>query len=199
MALMKHWLSYTIGVNNTLPIYDGGSGLEPCAVEWNPSIYCNSASKELGGWYDELSLPQVNYQEIVVESMRAYHLLCRRDELRDWEGVVRVVPPVPVAAPVKNGEVVTVIVGSQDEYAVAGSIAREFCGRVFLCAAVGAGCRIVSSDAGAAEEYLTRYGVPGAWHVVRHRKKDHFIGAVNDLYGVGNWMQLPYCDEVPYG
>jgi hypothetical protein len=128
---------------------------------------------------------------------------------------------------VKNGEVVTVIVGSQDEYAVAGSIAREFCGRVvgvssvseydftvsdcvvfpsikectslFLCAAVGAGCRIVSSDAGAAEEDLTRYGVPSAWHVVRHRKKDHFIGAVNDLYGVGDWMQLPYCDEVPYG
>jgi hypothetical protein len=224
---MKLWLSYSFDNESPFPLYDGSQPLsDPVAVEWNPAIYCESESENLGGYYDELPLPDVNVAEIRVESMRAYHLLCRREELQDFVGVVRILPPVPVPKPINDNRKVVVIVDDIAEYNLACAIAHHYNGSVMptsylnekviaeagclvfpqiksatsalLCAGICEGCAIVASDAGASEEYLTKFAVPGAWHVVHKRKKDHFIGAVNDLYGVGDWMQLPYCDDAPY-
>ena len=222
---MKLWLSYTFEDKCTLPIYDGSQlPHEPVAVEWLPSIYCDSESVNRGGYYDELPLPRANIYEIHVESMRSYHLLCRREEAKDFSGLVRILPPVPERKPLNNKPWLVCLVSERDEYPIASSIASKFGGSVihinsitpeilsevgclvlpqiksatsaFLCAGINEGCRIVASDAGANEEYLTKYG--RSWHIVRKRKKDHFIGAINDLYGVGDWMQLPYCDDAPY-
>jgi len=227
MDTMKLWLSYTFDIESPFPLYDGTQALcEPVAVEWNPSIYCDSESELRGGYYDELPLPDVNVAEVRVESMRAYHLLCRRDDMQDFRGVVRIAPPVPIKSDTNNRAGVVVVVSSADEYDFARPIAQAFMGSIvpvgdmllsafsgagcivfpqikestsaLLCAALCEGCRVVSSDAGASEEYLTRFATPGTWHVVHKRKKDHFIGAVNDLYGFGDWMQLPYCDDAPY-
>jgi len=222
---MKLWLSYQFGGASSYPPYNGDT-ITPCSIEWNPSIYCESESVNLGGYYDDLPLPKANIAEIHVESLRAYHLLCRREELKDWQGVVRVMPLVPERKELNNKPWLVVVVSEQAEYNVATAIACYFGGAVinskditgeiladtgclvlpqiksassaFLCAGVCEGCRIVASDAGANEEYLTRFALPGSWHIVHKRKKDHFIGAVNDLYGRGDWMQLPYCDEAPY-
>lgn len=224
---MKLWLSYTFDRESPFPLYDGSQSFcEPVAVEWNPSIYCEAVSEQLGGYYDELSLPDVNVAEVWVESMRAYHLLCRREDMRDFTGVVRIIPPVPERVPVNNRVGVAVVVSDFTEYTFACAIAAKFKGAIvpvgdmlldafgsvgcvvfpsmkentsaLLCAAVCEGCRVVSSDAGASEEYLTKFATPGTWHIVHKRKAEHFIGAVNDLYGFGDWMQLPYCDDAPY-
>lgn len=223
---MKLWLSYTFQYEDIFPLYDGTQPpYQPVAVEWLPSIYCDSESVQLGGYYDELPLPDANIAEIHVESIRAYHLLCRREDMKDFCGLVRILPPVPEKKSISGNKLVCLVSESRD-YNMACTVACHFGGSLintnaltedtlanagcvvlpqtksatsaFLCAAINEGCRIVASDAGANEEYLTKYATHGTWHVVHKRQKDHFIGAVNDLYGVGDWMQLPYCDDAPY-
>jgi hypothetical protein len=225
---MKLWLSYSFGSESPFPLYDGTqSAFEPVAVEWNPAIYCGAESIELGGWYDELPLPNVNYQEIRVESMRAYHLLCRREELKDWAGVVRIVPMKPEKRWVNERRGVVVFVGEREEYGLACETGSHFDATItplsdafiaaiqtagavvfpsiksntsaLLCAAINEGCRVVASDAGASAEYLSKFGVPGFWHVVHSMAAKDYIGAVGDLYGAGEWNSEVYCDEVPYG
>jgi len=224
---MKLWLSYSFDSESPFPLYDGTQPLcEPVAVEWNPFIYCESESVRIGGYYDTLPLPDVNIAEIRVESMRAYHLICRDPRMKDFIGTVRILPPIPQYKTINNREGITVVVGSESEYTMACAIASRYNGLIIhmaaltqeiiastgclvfpqiksatsalLCAGLCEGCRIVASDAGSNEEYLTKYAIPGSWHIVHRRMKDHFIAAISELYGVGDWMQLPYCDDAPY-
>jgi len=68
-----------------------------------------------------------------------------------------------------------------------------------LARAVGQGYKIVSSDAGAAEEYLSTFARPGSWHVIHSWKAEHFIEAIKDLLGVPNRMvQTSYLDLTPW-
>lgn len=72
----------------------------------------------------------------------------------------------------------------------------------FLCAggidymkyAIEFGCGIVASDAGNAEEYLSKYAPPGTWHVIHQWKQKNFVEAVKDLLGLPN--SITQCDYV---
>jgi hypothetical protein len=65
--------------------------------------------------------------------------------------------------------------------------------------AIESGTRIVSSDAGAAQEYLSLYGRPGMWHIVNNWDAPHYVEAIRDLMGLPNEMpQTDYIDQVPY-
>jgi len=226
---MKLWLSYTfLPPDGSVPEYNGAQQPhEPVAVWWLPEIYSEQHSEKAGGYYDELPLPVCNVQEVWVESLRAYHLLCRRKEMKEFRGMVRILAPMPEQINKNTSEGVCVVASCREEYPFASAIASKFGGCVlplnaawlsgvfascktvvfpwiksntsaFLCAAVGEGCQVVASDAGAAEEYLTKYAKPGTWHICHRWKVEHFVGAINDLNGQPGWMQLPYCDDAPY-
>jgi len=53
-----------------------------------------------------------------------------------------------------------------------------------LADAISFGCRIVSGDGGASEEWLTRYAPPRAWHVVHDRAAETFAEAAKGLLGL---------------
>jgi len=67
----------------------------------------------------------------------------------------------------------------------------------YLAYAIAAGCKIVSSDAGASEEYLNIYGRPSFWHVVHNQHPQDYIEAAKDLLGRPNdFIQRPYINTV---
>lgn len=67
-----------------------------------------------------------------------------------------------------------------------------------LACAIAAGCAVVSSDAGAAEEYLSEHARPGTWHVIHSWNRRHFVEAAKDLLGRQNdMMQTDYVDDLP--
>lgn len=68
-----------------------------------------------------------------------------------------------------------------------------------LAWALSAGCKIVSSDAGAAEEFLCCSAAPGAWHVIHTQSKDagYYVEAIKDLMNQpAELAQVWYKDEV---
>lgn len=68
-----------------------------------------------------------------------------------------------------------------------------------LFMAIGAGCSIVSSDAGAAEEYLAKYAKPGSWHVARTWNAREWRVMLLDLQGEPNEVfQSSIVDQTPY-
>lgn len=221
-------MSYNFDENSPFPFYDGSQGIsEPVSVEWNPSIYCSNIINQTGGYYDEINLPIANIAEIRVESIRAYHLLCRKPELQDSTCTVKILPPIPAKKDINDRSNIVVVVSNPNEYDIACSIAKPFNAAIvqlndlllpalesagcvvfpsiksatsaLLCAAICEGCKIVSSDAGAAEEYLSNYAYPGSWHVVHDYSSVSFIGAINELQSQGDWKSINYCDGAPYG
>lgn len=68
-----------------------------------------------------------------------------------------------------------------------------------LAVAVGSGCRIVSSDAGAAEEYLARFAKPRQWHIEKSWNAQEWCEKIKDLLGEeNNIKQTSLVDQSPY-
>jgi len=68
-----------------------------------------------------------------------------------------------------------------------------------LAVAVGSGCKIVSSDAGAAEEYLARFAEPRQWHIAKSFQSDEWCEKIKDLLGEENSIkQTSLVDQSPY-
>lgn len=219
---MKTWLSYTFE-------HYPEDSVDACW--WLPSILCNDESKRLGGYYLNNS-PNIKAREIYVESVRAYHLIRRREDIVDWEGIIRIAAPVPSYDTVEKRFNVLVIASDLQELCIGAHVVDKVGGIVclernnselvgliaaarlvlfpskvsssnfLLCAALGSQCRIVSSDAGSAEEYLTRHGIPGCWHVLHnHRQKDYLKACSDLLFGhvsVPDFGESEYVDDAPY-
>ena len=213
---MKPWLSYVFGEpdNGSLPEFNTRRPFDPCYVWWRPEIMCETLSQSSGGFYEELAIPSGSIREVWVESCRAYHLLCRREDMADFEGMVRICEPVPEVGAISSREFgVLALCGDTQEMAIGihivselgGIVGRKLCpvttelmGRsrvvliptktectsLFLCAAVSSGSMIVSSDAGSAEEYLSNNAPPGTWHVVHDHKQGVYREACKDLMGI---------------
>jgi len=65
-----------------------------------------------------------------------------------------------------------------------------------LAEAISMQCKIVSSDAGAAEEYLCQFAEPGTWRIVPDGKFEHYAAAVGDLLnGENKQPQIDVGDE----
>jgi len=228
---MKPWLSYQFGEpEKPLPEYSPSSPFTPCHYWWRPSIYCEDLSIKTGGFYDELPIPDGAIREIWVESVRAYHLLCRRADMRDWEGIVRIIEPEPTVCTTAHDRPLQFLclTDDSDGFLIGAHLSRTLTGGVahlttyctehgmprtqvvvfpsrkestslFLCAAIASGCRIVSSDAGAAEEYLSNHAAPGTWHVVHTNDRAAYLHAVYDLLGMkSDCNRSMYVDEAPY-
>lgn len=213
---MKSWLSYTFEQPTddireyapNIPIY------EPCFYRWQPSIFCEDVSKQEGVYYKDTPFPNANICEIHVESIRAYHLLCRHDWAKGWEGTVRILPPQPGSIE-RNDKTLNIAAFGNDENEMilaARSVSRlggcsamlpselmlemlngsrlalfpnkEQDTSLFLCAAITAGCFIVASDAGASEEYLSQFARPGTWHVVHKHSQSTYCQAARHLLGM---------------
>ncbi len=204
--------------------------VHPAAYWWRPAIYCNDEVQSRGLWYDDPGPDYGCLPVIAVESIRAYHLLRKREEVRDFEGVVEICYPVPEADPLNKSELCSVVAFgyTQQEIMLGAYVAAQFNGAsiylgssavnmlmpaaqvavfpviaestsLFLCAAVAAGCKIVASDAGSTEEYLSRYAQPGTWHVVHNQKQTQYVAAVRSLLNQPNDFNTSmYIDEAPY-
>ena len=70
---------------------------------------------------------------------------------------------------------------------------------LYLCAAISAGCKIVASDAGSSEEYLSKYAPAGTWHVIHNHDASVYEQAARHLLGMeSTFNQSMYIDEAPY-
>jgi len=68
-----------------------------------------------------------------------------------------------------------------------------------LAYSVSHNCLILSSDAGAAEEYLCRFAVPGMWHVCKTFETKEWSNKARDLLGQDNEAyQTGAVDLTPY-
>lgn len=202
--------------------------LAPCFFWWRPAIFCDELTIARGVFYQDRPLPDCNAVEIHVESIRAYHLLSRRKDLHDWKGLVRILPPKPEKPDraesafnvsvfgydrnelMMGAHIVDLLGGGISKYdSMMPSLmkcsntvvfpAKQEATALFLCAAISAACNIVSSDAGAAEEYLSAHAVPGTWHVVHKHDQGLYAAAVNDLLGKPSGINRSmYLDEAPY-
>ena len=228
---MKPWISYKFGKpKQELPLYTAGiTSYQPCHYWWQPSIYCEDVSQQTGVFYADKPFPRANIKEIYVESIRAYHLLKRHNFVEDWEGIIRIIPPVP-APPTEHARIINTVSFAYDEREMIASskIVAKLGGcaclipsaiveqimtaakvaifpnkqsvtSLWLCAAISAGCRIVSSDAGSADEYLSKYAQPGTWHVIHSHKQLAYEQAAAHLLGRQSNIDLStYVDEAPY-
>lgn len=219
---MKTWLSYT---------FEDYPSDSVNACWWSPSVLCDDEVKKCGGFYLETA-PLVKSREIYVKSLRVYHLLCRREDMRDWEGVVRIATPKPVFEEVEKRFNVLVVAADLQELCIGAYVVNRAGGIIChdrsatelvelmraarlvlfpnksmndcldLCAALSARCKVVASDAGAADEYLTRCAIPGSWHVSHvHNQKNYFKACSDLLFGAGSvpdFGESEYVDEAPY-
>ena len=65
--------------------------------------------------------------------------------------------------------------------------------------ALSANCKILSSNAGAAEEYLARFAEPGTWHVAKKWSLKEWTNMLKDLQGKENEVsQTSIVDQTPY-
>ena len=68
-----------------------------------------------------------------------------------------------------------------------------------LTKAISQQAKILSSDAGAAEEYLTNHAAPGRWHVARSWDSKEWLNMIRDLLGDQNDVsQSSAVDQTPY-
>ena len=201
----------------------------PCYYWWHPSIYCEDVSRQEGVFYVDKPFPRANIKEIHVESVRAYHLLKRHTFVDDWEGLVRILPPKPADATPYPKMLNTVSFAfDYEELIISAKTTANLGGCSFmmpnaliemglqnaklaifpnkrmntnswLCAALAAGCLVVSSDAGSAEEYLSKYAEPGRWHVVHSHKQSAYEQAAAHLLGMKSDIDRSlYVDQAPY-
>ena len=169
-----------------------------------------------------------NIAEVWVESRRAYEILCRTKIPGNRDPLVRINMPDPEPTePIEK--LVDILIGCSDGLGTEiarrlekagydvlvchGTVAAEIvraanivimpfgsCSNLFpLMEASAARCKIVTSDAGAAEEYLTLRYTPRSWHVVRRQRAGDYVEAVKDLLAVSNdFRQVFYQDEAMY-
>jgi len=138
----------------------------------------------------------LNIREIWVESRKTFEILCLCPRPHGRNPLVRICPPILPDLNQKRKLYDLVICSeSADDLHLAHAIAFRYpaiiahrtkhwglmayaktvifaldrLGPLYhLAYAVAAGCRIVASDAGAAEEYLCNYAPPATWRVIHH-------------------------------
>lgn len=170
----------------------------------------------------------LNIGEIWVESRKTYEILCRLPRPAGMSPLVRIVPPaLPNLRQSRKlydcvictahepdldlaydicAKVPAIIAHGPKHwglmaYAKTVVFAIDRLGPLYwLAYAIAADCRIVSSDAGAAEEYLCKAGRPGSWLVIHHGLDARgYIEGVRFLSGQkAECHQTSYLDMVPW-
>jgi len=207
---------------------EGTPADQPVSIEWRPSIACTAEQVRLKHSLTEapgIPWTTITIAEIRVQSRKAYEILNRitPDGQRFF---VRINPPVPESdeRPIaKRREIAFFTRGAKQENALALELHRESvisCGvdpdmlyesrvAVFchladsyvdhLKAAIENKCFVISSDAGAAEEYLSRFAAPGHWHIARTWEAREWHNMILDLQGKPNKVyQTSAVDQTPY-
>ena len=201
---------------------------KPCRIEWSPEIWCGTAASACGhSLRCKPDFPwQWNIREIWVESRRAFHILCCITRPKDAEPLVRIIQQPVVPIPSDKVNEIFCCVHTQDDMRLAFDLAKRFdmvvcvgdpvlqylrealiavfpfrsCSTArHMAAALGAGCKVVSSDAGAAEEYLCHNAPPGRWHVIHNESPGHYAEAIKHLLGESHKLkQTDYVDDLIY-
>ena len=88
----------------------------------------------------------------------------------------------------RNIEEYTIAKGNCDLACIASARVAVVCNEYQVAAGplpilLACGCKIVTSDAGSAEEYLGRNGTPGAWHVQHNENPAAWAAAILTLLG----------------
>jgi len=172
---------------------------------------------------------EIVIEEIRVESRRVYEILHRITPPDQRFFVRINPPPAPVPAISEKKKYRRLILTSGDpvELALAADIAAVFTDSiiangpppveliaraetVIFCyvaadtvdpirVAIVNRCKILSTDAGSAEEYLTRSAPPGSWHIAHSLEPREYIEFLKDLDGKDNRaFQTNYIDRTPF-
>jgi len=200
---------------------------QPCRYEWRPGMWDTPRQKMHGCVLTKSPvLPwEWNVQEVVVQSRKAYELLCRVDRPPVRNPLVRIVPPraemreggsrtldVLVVAPKVNEGVTAILDGFTALLSVGAMTiaqllsakvavfpAADLSGLDALAHAIACGCSVVSSDANAAEEHLATFARPGSWHVVHDANPKTYREAIKSLLRQDNtFTQTEHKDLTPW-
>jgi hypothetical protein len=204
------------------PLPTSGDG--PIAHRWLPPMRCSSFKDEptiIG----ECAIPwYANLQEIWVESRKAYEVLCGVTRPARSNPLVRIVPPVPghLEPHTKHGILVVANTPTDCAWMIARELGADISikdarvdallsAEVLVCPfedlesvaiyalAIAAGCKIVCSDANAAEEYIQTNTQPGAFRIVHNLNPVSYVEATKSVLCQPNeFLQHPYIDKVPY-